>query len=74
MSTRKSSFRPLITISMVMVGLTLLSACVDPRQVVGQGVKDWCKRDTYCGRQGSDPSQVPTAAPPSRDNPSGAPR
>ncbi|MEQ8510809.1 MAG: hypothetical protein RIF37_15075 [Rhodospirillaceae bacterium] len=74
MSTRKSSFWPILTISMVISSSILLNACVDPRRVVGQGVKDWCKRDTYCGRQGSDPSQVPTAAPPSRDNPSGAPR
>lgn len=52
----------------------VLSACAAPDLIVGQGVKDWCKRDVHCGRKSSDPSQVPTGSAPSRDNPSGAPR
>lgn len=52
----------------------ILGACASPDRIVAQGVKDWCERDVHCGRSSSDPSQVPTGAPPSRDNPSGAPR
>jgi hypothetical protein len=52
----------------------MLGACASPDHIVGQSVKDWCKRDVHCGRQNSDPSQVPTGSSPSRDNPSGAPR
>ena len=56
------------------VCVTLLAACASPDRIVAQGVKDWCERDVHCGRTSSDPSQVQTGAPPSRNNPSGAPR
>lgn len=59
----------------VLVSIVLsLGACASPDRIVAQGVKDWCERDVHCGRTSSDPSQVQTGAPVSRDNPSGAPR
>lgn len=61
-------------LSIIVATLVILSACASPDRIVAQGVKDWCQRDVHCGRSSSDPSQVPTGAPPSRDNPSGAPR
>lgn len=66
-------FSPIALLAAMVVCVLFLGACADPQAVVGQGVKDWCERDVHCGRRTSDPSQVPTGSPPSRDNPSGAP-
>lgn len=59
---------------LVLISLAFLSGCASPDRIVAEGVKGWCERDVHCGRKTSDPSQVQTGGPLSRDNPSGAPR